>query len=421
MTVITRKKIMMISRLASSNFRNAGILQANRKNCYTENRLIKGRSSFVALVGLLSCFCMPVLAQTSQLNSNSQLNQESSSASNSAKAIAISKVETQTTSSASEKAEKEKKRKCYTQAASPEWIDRFRSGTHERLCRTVMWVDSRFGQEHDFQDEKFRGKVAIGFRDDEKEGFDPRLRVRIKARLPNVSERLNAFIGRVDEDGYVSNTESRQQNITNSNLRSNNLDEDDWLIGLGYRNPNKSGDGFDLSVGAKLSSGLSPYAKIAYRHLIQPSDNHYWRTTQTAFWRKKDGFGVSSNLDYTYLINDKNIFEWDTSVKHTEEKSDWEWYSGVVWHHSFTDKRGLSSRLYMRGEKENPVSLPEYGVSFTYIRPFLRPWLYFETGIDYRWEKELPDQEYEGALRVGFQVQMILGDYYQYLRRKVKR
>jgi len=304
------------------------------------------------------------------------------------------------------------KPRCLKESPTDIWIDKVRSTSHTQLCKTVLWVDQLFGDEHQFDDQNFRGKLSLGFRQDEEDGFDPRVRVRIKTKLPNVSNKLNAFIGRVDEDSYVSNTEVDQDSVSNVGLRSNDDEDDEWLIGLGYRNPNKDSNGLDYSIGAKLSGGFSPYARVAHRYLFNYSERQFWRATQTVFWQRDDGFGVSSRLKYNYAANDRNIFEWDNNIKYTEEEDQWEWITSGTLHHSFSKKNGLSSRLYVRGEEENPVSIPEFGLTFTYVQPFLRPWLFIESGVDFRWEKEFADSAYKSQTRFSLQFQMLLGDFY---------
>jgi hypothetical protein len=301
---------------------------------------------------------------------------------------------------------------CVFDSNGDHWIDGLREKAHFRLCKSVSWIDGLFGDEYVFDDDKFSGKLSLGFRHDETEGFDPRLRVRIKSKLPNVSKRLNAFIGRVEEDSFVSNTEVAGGQVTTVGLRSADDDDDEWLVGLGYRNPNARSNGFDYSVGAKISSGLNPYAKVAHRYLFPVNESRFWRTTQTAFWRGDDGFGVSSNLDFTQLLSDRDIFEWDTSAKFTEDSDQWEWISTTAWHHSFSKVKGVSSRAYVRGEQNTIANIPEFGLTFTYVQPFLRPWLFVETGVDFRWEKFDGNEEYKSAVRFGIQFQMVLGDYY---------
>lgn len=330
----------------------------------------------------------------------------------------IEQLDSQRANFSNEEARKYKDQKCVTELESSEWIDKMRNKTHHRVCRSVLWIDSLFGDEHEFNDENFTGKVSIGFRQDEEEGLDPKLRVRIKTRLPNVSDRLNAFIGRVEEDSYISNTEVDEGSFSQVGLRSTDEQEDEWLIGLGYRNPDIDSNGFDYSIGAKLSSGLQGYARLAHRHLFQPTKRSSWRTTQTVFWHRDDRFGVSSRLDLDHIINDTNILEWDTTVKYTQARERIEWLTSAVWHHSITNKKGISSRVYVRGETERPNEIPEFGTTFTYVTPFLRPWFFVETGIDLRWEREFPQREYQNKVRFSLQFQMLLGDYYSRLRKR---
>ena len=305
-----------------------------------------------------------------------------------------------------------KQNRCLFRQDADEWIDDLRHTTHGRLCRTALWLDGLFGDEYEFKDRDFRGKVSLGFGQDEDDGFDPRLRVKVRTKLPNVSKRFNAFFGRVEEDSFISNTEANGDQLTAVGLRSVNDDDAEWLVGIGYRNPDRRENGIDYSVGAKLSGGLNPYAKASYRNVFVPADNNYLKSTQTVFWRRDEGFGVSTSLDFVRLIDSRNIFEWDAGAKYAEESEQWEWITSTSWHHSFTDKMGVSSRAYVRGEQENPVSIPEFGITFTHVRPFLRPWLAVEAGIDFRWERDVPGGEYKSATRVGIQFEMLLGDYY---------
>lgn len=308
--------------------------------------------------------------------------------------------------------------RCKREAESEEWLDRMRAGTHSRMCYGASWLDGLFGDDERFQGENFSGKVSLGFKEDEVEGLDPRLRVRIRAKLPNVSNRFDAFLGRVEEDSFISNTEVAQDRLTNVGLRSTNDEDSEWLVGLGYRRPTKDHNGFDFSVGAKLSSGFSPYAKVAHRYLFQTRDDRYTRSTQTVFWRENEGYGVSSNLEYTRFIGRQNIAVLQGSVKYTEELSQWEWFTDATWHHSITDKRGISGSVYARGLEDSAVTVPEFGTTLTYVRPVLREWLYMELGVDFRWEREDFQTEYKSAARVGIQFEMLLGDYYRKRRHK---
>ena len=121
---------------------------------------------------------------------------------------------------------------CKQVAATESWVDQLRAGTHSRLCNGVSWLDGLFGDEKRFKGEDFSGKISIGFKEDELEGSDQRLRVRIRSKLPNASDRIDAFIGRVEEDSYISNTEVSQDRLNNPGLRSTNDEDSEWLVGL---------------------------------------------------------------------------------------------------------------------------------------------------------------------------------------------
>lgn len=304
--------------------------------------------------------------------------------------------------------------RCNQVAASEEMVDKIRASAHTRLCNTAGWLDGLFGDQERYPGDDFRGKLSLGFEGDEIDGLDPRVRVRIKTKLPNMSKRFDAFLGRVEEDSFISNTEVNEDRVNNVGLRSTNDQDSEWLVGLGYRRPGSDHSGWDYSLGAKISSGFKPYAKAAYRSLFETSTDSYWKTTQTLFWRKQDGFGVSSNAEYTRLIGDNDIWVSHASLKYTDEAEQVEWFADTRWHHSFSKTRGISSSLYVRGEAENEVSIPEYGVTFTYIKPIWRDWLYLETGLDWRWEKQTKAQpSYKSAVKFGIQLEMLLGDYYQ--------
>ena len=277
----------------------------------------------------------------------------------------------------------------------------------------MSWVDGLFGDDFRFQGENLSGKVSLGFKHDEVEGIDPRLRVRIRAKLPNVSKRIDAFIGRVDEDSFISNTENKQDIFNNVGLRNAEDRDNEWLVGLGYRRPRSDSNGFDFSAGAKLSGGINPYAKVAHRHLFQSQTDRYLKTTNTAFWRKEDGFGLSSNLEYTRFLDSRNITILNSTLKYTEEEEQVEWYTDATWHHSLSNRKGISSSIYARGEQESETAIPEFGTTFTYVQPVMREWLYMEVGVDFRWERDRTGVEYKHATRVGIQFEMLLGDYYR--------
>ncbi len=300
---------------------------------------------------------------------------------------------------------------CVQEYASEHWLDKSQAVTFTAMCKTVRWFDRLFGKDKPFDDQRFGGRVVVGFKDTERDGFDPKVRLRIKSKLPNASSRMNAFIGRVDEEEFVSDSNQHPDGLTDTAIRRRMDDESEWLIGLGYSDPKNAKKGFDYSIGAKISSGLNPYAKVRYRYNFKMPESHFLRATQTFFWRNDEGYGTTTNLNYTYLHSYSDIFEWGVSAKFTEDEDQWEWVTGPTWYHRLENGHGISARAYIRGEEENSVSIPEYGVSLSYRRPFLRDWLFLEAGIQHEWIRESADQPREGSFGFGLQFEMNFGEY----------
>ncbi|MGH1540859.1 MAG: hypothetical protein ACRBHB_10590 [Arenicella sp.] len=300
--------------------------------------------------------------------------------------------------------------KCEREHRSDEWLDKLQANTHSNLCRTVRWFDGLFGDEETFDSKNFSGKVVLGFKDSERDGFDPKLRIRIKSKLPNVSTRFNAFIGRVDEDSYISDSRSSADNIADRGINASNEDPE-WLIGLGY---SKEVDrGFDYSIGAKISSGLNPYAKIRYRHLVDLGEKQYLKLAQTLFWRRDDGYGTTTNIDYSHVLGKKDILGWASSGKFTEKSDQWESISGLTWYHRFKDKKAIASRIFVRDEEKNPVSYQEYGLSLTYRQPLFRRWFFIEAAIENKWIRDEVGQPRDSSFQFGLQAEMVFGKHYE--------
>lgn len=300
------------------------------------------------------------------------------------------------------------------------WIDQLQVNTHTSLCKTVRWIDGLFGNSEKFDSDGFSGRIIFGAREDEEDGFDPRLRVRIKSKLPNVSKRFNAFIGRLDEDSFITENNSANDNAVSHNTITRETNNDaNWLLGLGYsQNQDR---GFDASIGAKISSGLNPYALARYRYLVSTTIPHYLNLTQTLFWRRDERYGFSSSLDYSYTLGEKDILGWGLGAKYTTENNFWETQSAATWYHKFAKNRGIATRFFIRDSEEYSASWPEYGINLVYRRPFLRNWSFIEFGLEKRWEKKQHNDPRASYVRFGAQIEIRFGRHYEGDYKKRKR
>jgi hypothetical protein len=164
------------------------------------------------------------------------------------------------------------------------WIDRVQAGLYRTICLSAARFDGFFGNAR-FDDEyqATHGSLAVGALWDERDHWDPSVRFRVHVRLPQLSERFNAFVGRLDPDEYVTELRDDFDTLPRQFARE---DDDAVLFGLGYRQPGRIGGHFDADIGAKLP--LEPYLKGTYRLGVPFGDRNLLRLDETIFWRAGD-------------------------------------------------------------------------------------------------------------------------------------
>ena len=307
--------------------------------------------------------------------------------------------------------EKTKKRKgndtCELTDKPEDRLTSFQQGTHEMFCRTVSEIDRWFGNDRKFDSSDFGGKLILGFRQDEDTGFDPKLRIRLNATLPNASRRLSTFIGRTDDEAFI-----RDKRISGIDGLANDLSNDDarWLIGLGYRNPNKIG--FETSIGAKFSSGLQPYARFRYRY-YKDFGTVSSRFSQTLFWENEDGFGTTSNVQFSLPLSENYLTTMGLEATILKDTEIWENAASLNLYKKLSSRTGMALRAYIFHESgtNSVVDVPEYGISIGYRQPFLKPWLIFKAKLENRWEHDRNDKPRESFAKLGMQLEMRFGKF----------
>src|SRR5678815_955164 len=87
-------------------------------------------------------------------------------------------------------------------------LERLRRRLTVTTCASSAWLDSLGGDQ--FRYDQYRatyGTVSVGGLWSDYDGFDPRLRFRVRLQLPQWDERFSAVAGRDGEDDYISDTE----------------------------------------------------------------------------------------------------------------------------------------------------------------------------------------------------------------------
>jgi hypothetical protein len=276
-------------------------------------------------------------------------------------------------------------------------------------CHTFRWFDGLFGDSQDFDESAVNGMVTAGTEYTEYEGFDPKLRFRVRAPLPNMSTRWDVILGRVDEESEVSDTTGQDKVFYNPGVVDRGEDSE-WLLGLGHRGAaHKSG--LDYSLGVRLGLPPNPYGKVQYYFNHHFSERTDLRFRQTFFWRRDQGFGTTSRGDLAFAIDASNVLRSEGIATAHDETEGTGWYFGQTWYHHFGVSSAISLRAFALGETNAPVELQDIGFDLIWRRPFTREWLFLSVGPSVTWPRELEEEKRD--LSLGFKVwlEMEFGDW----------
>ncbi|MCC6202478.1 MAG: hypothetical protein IT494_05690 [Gammaproteobacteria bacterium] len=288
------------------------------------------------------------------------------------------------------------------------WLDRMRGKLTEATCTSARWFDGLFGTPHDY--DAYRGtygSFSVGTLWDEYDGFDPKIRFKARLRLPQLNGRLNAFIGRVDEDEFVTGTLNQFDTLPD---QFRDLNDAKLLVGLGYSRPGLAGQ-IDVDAGVHVDIPLDPYLRANYRRAWAPATDVVIRFRQSAFWQYVDGVGTSSKVDVDLALAEHLLLRTSGLAKVAEKVDGVEWNSKLTLYHELSAKDALAYQLAADGETGRAVPLRDYGVRIIYRRQFLRDWLILELRGGIGWPRELITDQREFNWGLGAALEMRFGDW----------
>jgi len=287
-------------------------------------------------------------------------------------------------------------------------VDRMQQRVYLSVCNSARWFDGLFGTGRYDQDSRGTfGRVGVYQLWDDRDGFDARLRLRVRADLPALENRLQLVFGRAEDREITEDTEPAAGGDLPGNFRE--VEDESWLLGLGYSNQDRLANGFDFGIGVRLRSPIDPYTKASYRHNFLFSDATALRARQTVFWRDSRGFGETTELDLDFLLSPELLLRWDNTVTLAEDVRRPEWNTGLIAFQSLGDRRALSYTAFVSGIANTDVPVRNYGVELRYRRSILRDWLFIEGRTSLTWPRELPEEERESNPGVGLGFEMYFG------------
>jgi hypothetical protein len=288
-------------------------------------------------------------------------------------------------------------------------LERMRRRLTVTTCASSAWLDSLFGNQ--FRYDEYRatyGTVSAGGLWSDYDGFDPRLRFRVRLQLPQWDKRISAFAGRVGEDDYISDTEGDFDALPTRQF--GNLEDESVLVGLGYSSPERTGNDFDLGVGVRVDLPLDPYARARYEVVRAFGEKYVFTARETLFWQNSEGFGTTTRAYLDRSISDTLLLRWANLGKYTEETIGLEWYTQLTLFQSLNERMGLAWQWQTEGETDNEVQLTRHSARLILRRQLTADWLYLEVRGGVSWPRRKLSEDRDASPEVGVALEMQFGN-----------
>jgi hypothetical protein len=271
-------------------------------------------------------------------------------------------------------------------------------------------IDNIFGSA-DVEEEATvsRGRLSVGGQWDERNGLKKRFRLKARVALPAIDKRASLIFGRGEADELVDG--SGDANIDSLPTRFNDLDDDDWLLGIGYTRDAKLRRGWSFGAGVKLASPIEPFLRATYRWNKAFSDDWLWRVEPRLFVQSQRGAGLSIKNTLDHAVNENWLLRsWSIAVVE-EDVEGVSWTSKLIAYQNLSNKSAFAYAVYSTGETDYEVPVRDYGVELRYRRQISREWLFVEFLTYLSWPREFLIEEREPVLGVGIEFEMQFGNW----------
>jgi hypothetical protein len=183
-------------------------------------------------------------------------------------------------------------------------------------------------------------------------------------------------------------------------------------VGFGYDRIKKEYESLDFRLGIRIQEGEpAPSARARYRREFLRTDTSQWRFTETFFWRKVEGWGETTALDYEYKINEPTLARWFNDATWSQSTLGLSWRTGITLYRNMGEAKAGLVEFRVEGQTDSPVDVSLYGVRVAYRQMLGRKWLLGEVYSGYDWTKSLPGVERLSQLYGGVTLEILFGHY----------
>jgi hypothetical protein len=285
-------------------------------------------------------------------------------------------------------------------AGEEERLDRFRREVYESVCEAAQWFDGFFGSRRfDEEARQTHGRIGLQVVWDEYDGFDLDGRLKVRVDFPNLDRRVNAFLGREDEQAFLTGSEERLDFLPTFFQREGG---EEWLLGLGYRPVGNDRSALDFDGGIHVATPVDPFVRARYRYVWLIGDDNLLRARQTVYWTNQRDVGSGTRVDFERPVGTRSLVRWSGNMVFDGQTRGADWDSGVTFFHGFSDDQAISFFAGIDGETDRAVPIENYGTRITYRQRMLREWFFGELITGVTWPRQHLHEQRELSWHFGF-------------------
>lgn len=277
---------------------------------------------------------------------------------------------------------------------------------HQTVCGAALWFDGLFGERDLDAAMKSYGHIELAHAWSEFSGNESRLRFIARLQLPALQERLSAFIGVDDEDAFAR--DRSEGNALRSRRRA--TDREAFLLGLGFKGPASDRFQSDFQVGVRHLTSPEAFVQNRFNYIPYSGTSNRLVLRLTPFWNNRDRFGATAHTAFDHILDEAFLLRWSTAATKAEDVAGTDWRTALILYQNLRGTQALAYEAFIRGQSVEPEPLSEFGVRTVYRRPlFWGERLFGEFVLGYSWPRADPALEREGAVDVGFGLEMPFG------------
>jgi hypothetical protein len=277
------------------------------------------------------------------------------------------------------------------QSATGAVLDRHKELVESSADRAAQWVDSFFNDpryESESASTLLRLRPEVSYR--KEQGFDGRLKARVKLRLPNIGRKTSLVIG---NDDYVDDEDSVDDTA------------EDAVVGLQFFGKVRKNLHTSLSLGVKFNE-FAGYVGPRFRYLVPWGDKRSVSLTQTIRYQTNNYWYTVSRADFNFITGDRFFFRQTFDGRWRGEKSDDEGFrtriSSILTQWLRNDA-GLQYEFSTIFHTRPDTHVDRYTLSLRYRKRTSRDWLYYEIVPQISFEDEY-DYKFNPGIRFRLEI-----------------